>query len=645
MRYLQLVILFLSFSLLAKGQDELKSPDGKIKLTIQSNQSLSFSAKLNGQEMINKAELEFLFNKESILAKNKFKSRSYHEKDMIKPVVSHKNSTVKHEYNALELKLNAKCSIQLRAYNEGVAYRYITNVKNEVEVHEKLEITFSDDYNSWASLYKTYQGCYQEEYTKLNVSQFPDTMYTYLPYLLGDKKGNKILITEADHYDYPHMFLKKGEKENQLTATFPPYPLETELYGDRRSRITKEADFIAKTKGTRSFPWRVFLLTENDGQLIESDMIYCLSRENKKKDNSWIKPGRVAWDWWNASNLYGVDFESGLNTKTWKYYIDFAAKNGLEYIILDEGWSVSTRDLTKANPETDLQYLIDYGKKKGVGIILWATWRALNEQWEVLDKFVEWGAAGIKVDFMDRADQWMVNFYEKAAKETYKRKLLIDFHGAFKPTGLRRSYPNIVSYEGVGGLEESKWSKQNTPEFNLELPFIRMVCGPMDYTPGAMRNFHSKEFKWNFNRPSSQGTRCHQIALFVIYESGVQMFADSPSNYEREQETTDFLTQIPNTWDETKVLEAKVGEYLVMARRKGNTWFLAGLTNDESREYNIDLSFLAEHKYGIEMMQDGINSDKFAEDYKISKKEINKHDKFKLKMNKEGGFVAIIKPL
>ena len=642
MKYL-LVIIALMFSCIhAKSNEIITSPNQKIKLIISTGEKLKFSVEINDTELIKNATLDLLFDQKRIYTNPnpKIKLKNIEESTSIFP--AYKNNKAVNNYTEGILDYGSKGRVEFRVYNDGVAYRYVTNIKREVKVNEKLELTFSDDYNSWASLYKTYQGCYQEEYTQVSISQFPDSMYSYLPYLLGDKNGNKIFISEADHYDFPHMFLQKGEGKNQLRATFPPYPIETELYGDRRSRITKEAEYVAKTRGNRSFPWRVFLLTENDGQLIESDLIYCLSRENKEKDNSWVKPGRVAWDWWNASNLYGVDFESGLNTKTWKYYIDFAANNGLEYIILDEGWSVSTTDLTKPNPETDLQYLIDYGKEKGVGIILWATWRALNTQWEVLDKFVEWGAVGVKVDFMDRADQWMVNFYEKAAKETYKRKLLIDFHGAFKPTGLRRSYPNIVSYEGVGGLEESKWSKQNTVEFNLELPFIRMVCGPMDYTPGAMRNFHSEEFKWNFNRPSSQGTRCHQIALFVVYESGIQMFADSPSNYEREQETTDFLTQIPNTWDETKVLEAKVGEYLVLARRKGEKWFLAGLTNHESREFDIDLSFLDKAEYKAQIMQDGINSDKFAEDYKIFNQIVNKEDKLKLRMNKEGGFVAIL---
>ena len=540
------ISLFFCFNLFA--EEVLKSPDGNVKLIIDTENKLAFTVERSGELLIKQAKLDFIFDDESLLRKSILKVKRTYLEELIEVPVAYKNKQIKNSCNVLSVTYSKSLTIEFRAYNEGVAYRYITNVDREVEVNEVFDVTFSEDYNTWSSLLKNkFTSAYQLPYKQVHVSEFPDSTYTYLPLLVGADSGKKVLFTEADHFDYPHMFMQNSDTNNTLSALFPPFPLETQLYGDRRSRITKAADYIAKTNGKRSFPWRVLFVTENDGDLIESDLVYALSRQIKE-DASWVKPGRIAWDWFNASNLYGVDFKAGLNTATWKYYVDFAADHGLEYVILDEGWSISTTDLTQPNPELELQYLIDYAKGRNVGIILWTTWRALNTQWEVLDKFVEWGAAGIKVDFMDRADQWMVNFYEKTAEETYKRQLLLDFHGSFKPTGLRRSYPNILAYEGVNGLEASKWSKDNTVENNLELPFIRMVCGPMDYTPGAMRNFHSKEFKFNFNRPASQGTRCHQVALFVAYESGLQMFADSPSNYEREQETIDFPTLfVPRT--------------------------------------------------------------------------------------------------
>lgn len=639
-----LVLLFAFISQLGLTQELLDSPDKNLTVLVNMTGGINFSVQLHGETMIEQASIDLLYDGSSVVPNKKPTLIKKQVKATNVPVVSLKNEIIKNQYNNYEFRFSNKVSIEFKVYNEGFAYRYITKYRKEVKVNETLELIFGKNYKSWASLQETFQSSYQEKYTKMEISKFPDTLKTYLPFLLGSSSGKKVMLTEADLYDYPHMFLEKGCEPDQLVATFPGFPLETEFYGDRRSRIKEEASYIALTSGDRSYPWRVFITTSKDKQLIESEIVYNLSREaTSQQDHSWIKPGRVAWDWWNASNLHGVDFKTGLNTDTWKYYIDFAAENGLEYVILDEGWSYSTTDLTRSNSDTDLGYLIDYGNSRGVGIILWTTWRALNDNWSILDEFVKWGVSGIKVDFMDRADQWMVNFYEKAAKETYVRKLLIDFHGAFKPTGLRKVYPNILSYEGVGGLEESKWSNQNTPESNLELPFIRMACGPMDYTPGAMRNYHSDEFKWNFNRPSSQGTRAHQVALFVMYESGLQMFADSPSNYNKEKETLRFLRQIPNTWDETKVFYAKVGQYLVLARKKGKTWYMAGLTDGVEREFSLDLSFLEDDFYVAQIMEDGINSNTFAEDYKITHQKVSRNDRLKIKMNKEGGFVAIFK--
>ena len=631
------IILIIS---LANGfsNHSLKSPNGKIEVIVETENSISFSVILNGKLLIKNVDIELIFNSEAVYPSGKkYKASTKEIDEIVNPQVSYKDSRIEDNYNLLRFDFKNNFSLEFRAYNDGIAYRHITNKDEEVEVNEIANFTFNDDFKLWASPIKAFQSSYEVPYQQLNISAFPDTMNTYLPLLIADNEGNKILMTEADIYDYPHMFLKSGEA-NQLTSTFPPFPLETELIGDRGSKIIKGADYIAKTNAKRTFPWRMMIITENDAQLVKSNMVYLLSRNTVIENPSWIKPGRVAWDWWNASNLYGVDFESGINTETYKYYIDFASNNKLEYIILDEGWSISTTDLTKANPDLDLEALIAYGNTKNVKIILWATWRAIDEQWFVLDAFRDWGAAGVKIDFMNRADQWMVNFYEKAAKETAKRELLVDFHGAHKPTGLRRAYPNVVSYEGVCGLEQSKWSKRNSPENNITIPFIRMVCGPMDYTPGAMRNFQSEKFTPNFIRPASQGTRAHQVALFIVYESGIQMFADSPTNYEREQETTDFLAEIPVTWDEIRVLKAKVGEYIIVARRSGENWFIGGLTDNTERTFTLDLSFLGSKDYNAVILQDGINSDKFAEDYKITEQTISNDTEFKITMKKGGGF-------
>jgi alpha-glucosidase len=639
--FLMIIIYGFSSSLIA--QYELTSPDGKIKAAINFENELNFSAALNEAIIIKNASADLSFNGLSLLENAKLKKTEKESvSEEVKPIISLKESTILNNYNQLRLVFNNDLAVEFRAFNDGIAYRFVTDIDKEVDVNEKASIEFSGNDKMWASPVDEYVCSYEVAYEKVNINDFRDTMNTYLPILLEDQTGCKILITDADVFDYPHMFFKKG-RENTLEATFPPYPLETTLIGDRRSKVTNGADYIAKTNGNRSFPWRVMIIAETDAQLVASNRVYLLSRENELENTEWIKPGRVAWDWWNANNLYGVDFESGLNTATYKYYIDFASEYGLEYIILDEGWSVSTTDISQPNPALDLFELIRYGKEKNVGIILWASWRAIESQFFVMETYKNWGVKGIKVDFMDRADQWMVNYYEKVAREAARNQLLVDFHGAFKPAGLHKAYPNVLAHEGVRGLENSKWSASITPEHDLTLPFIRMVSGPMDYTPGAMRNFQSAEFKPVFNRPGSQGTRCHQVAMFIIYESGIQMLADSPSNYEREPETTEFIAGIPNTWDELKVLEAKVGEYLVVARRKGDSWYIGAMNNDSARTIKISLSFLSVGEKKALIMQDGINANMFAEDYKRLETTVTNGSQLTIKMAKGGGFAAIIK--
>ena len=372
-------------------------------------------------------------------------------------------------------------------------------------------------------------------------------------------------------------------------------------------------------------------------------MVYKLAKPLQLTDTSWIKPGKVAWDWWNANNVYGVDFRAGINTETYKYYIDFAAKYGLEYIILDEGWYV-LGDLMKVVEGMDMEALFRYAKSKNVGIIPWVIWKTLDDQLtEAMDQFEKWGAKGLKVDFMQRDDQWMVNYYDKIAKEGAKRHMLIDFHGSFKPTGLRRAYPNVITREGVRGLENCKWGTAANPEYNVTIPFIRMVAGPMDYTPGAMINAQKRDFQAIFNRPMSLGTRCHQLAMYVVYESPLQMLADSPSNYLKEPECMEFLAKVPTVWDETKVLDAKVADYLLIARKSGSEWYVGAMTDWTGRELTVDFSFLGPGQHSIEIYKDGINADRHGNDYKKETSKVSASDTMKIKLAPGGGWAAIIR--
>jgi alpha-glucosidase len=408
-----------------------------------------------------------------------------------------------------------------------------------------------------------------------------------LPVLVASSGGAKLLITESDLRSYPGLYLQ-GRGGGGLDGLFPAFPAAEEQTRDRTVRVVEREDYLARVSGPRTFPWRVFLVAREDRELVESTLVFRLASPNRIEDPSWIRPGKVAWDWWNASSLRGVDFESGLNTDTYLHFIDFAADHGIEYIILDEGWS-DPADFDALNPDMDLPALLARGKEKGVGLILWVVWKTLDDDLEAtLDRFAEWGVVGIKVDFMQRDDQPMVDYYWRVAEAAARRKLLVDFHGAYKPSGLRRAYPNVLTREGVMGLEHSKWSADPTPDHNVTLPFIRMVAGPMDYTPGAMRNAQPERFTAVFDRPMSLGTRAHQMAMYVVYESPLQMLSDSPSDYVREPECLAFIVDVPTVWDETRVLSGSVGEWIAVARRRGEDWFVGAMTNGSERDLTPD---------------------------------------------------------
>lgn len=625
----------------------VKSPDNRLELIVNKD-GKTFSFGTVDRQFVKQANIDLIFNSKSVYANQKVR-RVSKKKNFFETVqyVPYKNSKFSTASNSIVIEYNNKNAIEFQVFNDGFAYRYITKKNTVVEVNEKAEIEFSEDMKMWASpiSIETFGNSYEVPYEEVNINAFSTEKQTYLPLLLGNGSGHKMLLTDVNVFDYPNSFFRKSlSKKNTLEAFYPPFPLETELIGDRKSKIKKGADYIAKTNGNRNFPWRLFVFAETDAGLVQSNLTYVLAEDKRFDDLSWIKPGRVAWDWWNSVNLKGVDFESGFNTDTYKYYIDFASKYGLEYVILDEGWSVSTTDISQPRSDLNLFELIRYAKSKNVDLILWASWRAIESQFFVLERYSQWGIKGIKVDFMDRADQWMVNFYERVAAEGAKHKLLVNFHGAYKPTGLQRTFPNVINFEGVCGLEQNKWSKdRNTPKHNLTIPFIRMVTGPMDYTPVAMRNFHQKEYSFNFHRPGSMTTRAHEVATFVVFEGPLQMLADSPTNYEGEEATTKFLSLLPTTWDELKVLKAEIGSCLVLARRKGDNWYVAGLNNnDMSREFTLDLSFITKNNSVAKIFKDGINTHRHAEDFTVEEKKLTADKTMKLKMAAGGGFVIII---
>lgn len=641
-----LLLLFLSitFVLSAQKKAELQSPNGEIKVSLSISDKIYYTISYSNDVLLEKNHLSLNLGNEILGLNPKLSGQKTNKvNEVLTPVVPLKYSSVKNQYNSLLLTFKGDYSVEFRAFDDGIAYRFITNKKGDVEVlGEDFTINFPANYLLHLQQPGGFKTAYEEPYTHVESNEWKATdRMSVLPVLIDTKKKYKILISESDLSDYPCMFLK-GNGANGVQSTFPKAPLEFGEDGDRSLKIVKEADYIAKTTGKRNFPWRYFVITKDDKQLIENTMTYRLATKSQLQDVSWIKPGQVSWEWWNEASPYGpdVNFVAGFNLDTYKYYIDFASKYGIEYIIMDEGWAKSTRDPYTPNPKVDVHELIRYGKEKNVGIILWLTWLVVENNPDIFKTFSEWGVKGVKIDFMDRSDQWMVNYYERIAKEAAKYNILVDYHGSFKPAGIEYKYPNILSYEGVRGMEQMEGC---TPENSVYFPFMRNAVGPMDYTPGAMISMQPERYCGNRPNSASIGTRAYQLALFVIFESGLQMLADNPTLYYRNEDCTKFITDVPVTWDETRALQAKAGEYAVVAKRKGNKWYIGGMTNNTERQLEISLDFLnAGTSYKMTSFEDGINAGRQAMDYCRKESHVKSGDKIQIKMARNGGFAAVI---
>ena len=646
MKHNLLLLLFLSiaFGISAQKKAELQSPNGEIKVSLSISDKIYYTISYNNDVLLEKNHLSLNLGNETLGLNPKLSGQKANKvNEVLTPVVPLKYSSVKNQYNSLLLTFKGDYSVEFRAFDDGIAYRFITNKKGDVEVlGEDFAINFPSNYLLHLQQPGGFKTAYEEPYTHVESNEWKATdRMSVLPILIDTKKKYKILISESDLSDYPCMFLK-GNGANGVQSTFPKAPLEFGEDGDRSLKIVTEADYIAKTTGKRNFPWRYFVITKDDKQLIENTMTYRLATKSQLQDVSWIKPGQVSWEWWNEASPYGpdVNFVAGFNLETYKYYIDFASKYGIEYIIMDEGWAKSTRDPYTPNPKVDVHELIRYGKEKNVGIILWLTWLVVENNPDIFKTFSEWGVKGVKIDFMDRSDQWMVNYYERIAKEAAKYNILVDYHGSFKPAGIEYKYPNILSYEGVRGMEQMEGC---TPENSVYFPFMRNAVGPMDYTPGAMISMQPERYCGHRPNSASIGTRAYQLALFVIFESGLQMLADNPTFYYRNEDCTKFITDVPVTWDETRALEAKAGEYALVAKRKGNKWYIGGMTNNTERQLEISLDFLnAGTSYKMTSFEDGINAGRQAMDYRRKESHVKSGDKIQIKMARNGGFAAVI---
>ena len=598
------------------------SPDTKTVLTVNVNGAISFAVSHSGKSLLEPSSISVSTDsaREPVWKVTRFTQRT--QDQWLHPQVAVKFSTIEDHYNEGVLLFKNNNTLVIRAYNNGVAYRWILNRTGSYRVwNETLHLQFHLPDSAWYPLEDNFYSHNERIFRPYALDSIGTDQLGSLPTLINEQ-GTKVLFTEADLYDYAGMWLR-GDNKGGFDATFPNYPKEMKETSVRDRKVLSREPFIATGQGQKLLPWRVLAIADQDADLLINTLVYQLSRAaDAGTDYSWVNPGKVSWDWWNDNNVYGVDFRAGINTDTYKYYVDFAAKYGLSYIILDEGWS-PVGDIMKVVPDLDMEALLAYAREKQVGIILWVSWLSLDKQLEpALDLYARWGVKGIKVDFMQRDDQVMVNYYEKVAKATASRKMLVDFHGAYKPTGLDRLYPNALTREGVFGNENSKWSddrdpREIGPEHNVTLPFTRMVTGPMDYTPGAMLNAQKDAWRAIYSTPMSKGTRCQQLAMYVVYESPLQMLCDNPTHYYKEPECMDFLQTVPAVWDTMVVLKAKVGDFVAIARRSHNgDWYIGAMTDWTPRDMTLDLFFLGAGQWLMDNWQDGINADRNAQDFK-----------------------------
>ncbi len=625
---------------------KLASPNGRIGVRIDLLDRVRWSVTLDGKPILTGGEASMKVDDLVLGLRPRLKAARGSSVDRtMEPVVRRKAAKLTERYKELRLEMQGRYALVFRAYDDGVAYRFETALpQKEVKVYEEqMVLHFPGEPRVFYPREDSFFSHNERKFLDLALREVGPTTLASVPAIVAEGDGVRIAVTDADVEGYPGLWLV-GTGDDGLAATFPPYPLEEKLERDRDLRVARAADYLAVTTGTRAYPWRVMGIAEKDAGLIESSLPYLLAKPSEVADTSWIRPGKVAWDWWNALNLRGVDFEAGVNDATYRHYIDFAAQHGIEYVVLDEGWYV-LGDILDVVPKIDVAALTAYGRDKGVGVILWAVWKTLDDKLEpALDQLERWGVKGIKVDFMQRDDQKVIDFYHRVCREAAKRKLLVDFHGAVRPALMTRTWPNLISTEGVMGLEHDKWSRDTDPEHELTLPFTRMYLGPMDFTPGAMLNASKADFAPIFGEPMSQGTRCHQLAMYVVFESPLQMLADSPSHYAREPEAMEFLGPVPSVWDETHALDGRIGDYVAVARRSGTAWYVGAMTDWTPRELSIDLSFLPEGSFDLDAFEDGVNAGRNGSDYRRVKSTVDRNTRLTLRLAAGGGWAARLSP-
>ncbi|UZR97504.1 glycoside hydrolase family 97 protein [Chondrinema litorale] len=641
----------------AKKDIQVSSPDKNVQATIDVKNGLQYAVVFNNDTIIEQSAIDLDLKEFGTLSNFEVVNSTTNTVDDTWSRVWGKRKKVKNNYNELHIQLKEQASsilvdLYVRAYNDGIGIRYgfpeQEKMKSFELAKEKTQFKFTEDHTVWRADYQTYKSSQETEFLNAKLSDIKPSQLIGMPLLVQAKDKAYAVITEANLTDWSGAFLRSTDSlKNTMVTELAPLPNDT---------------LIAVKRNTPAVsPWRVVMLAENPGELVESDIIQNLNDPIAIEDASWIQPGVSAWDWW-WSNKYApsANFELGPNQETMKYFIDFAAEMGWEYQIVDWQWYGEPFDETggRSNPNVDIttpieginiEELVKYANSKNVKIIVWGHWESLKNQLdEALATYEKWGVSGIKIDFMDRQDQEMVNYYHTVVKKAAEHHLVVDFHGAYKPTGFSRTYPNLITREGVMGNEYSKWSDRVTPEHNVTLPFTRGLLGEMDYTPVAFRNVTPENFVLESDAadhsPMVQSTRCHQLAMPVVYESAFGVFCDSPDNY-RKGIGLEFLQAVPTTWDESKVLNAAVGDYITVARKSGDTWFIGSMTDATERELNIDLSFLEDGNYKVILFQDDEDANEYPDHAVRKVLTVKNTDQLNVKLAQGGGFAAILKKM
>ena len=646
-----LFTLLLLFQLvLGNAQTSVTSPDSTIRVSVTGGKTLLISAQYKGTVILEPSEIGLLIRKSNsnwTIGKTSLQKKD----ENIFPPIPEKRKVIRDYYQQLNIDFKSKTSLQVRVYNDGFAYRFTSAYKDSITIEKEIARYTLPDRTIFCGSPVTkrpdvdiFHTSFEEPYMMKPTDSISSDLLFFSPLMVGYPNEMRAIITESDLEDYPGMFLKFGG-DKRLEGVNAGYPLEVKMNQGEfpQEVVSRRADFIARTKGNRTFPWRVFLLSERDAQLPANDLVYRLGAPSRISDTQWIKPGKGTDEWIIGINLFNVPFKAGVNTGTYKFYIDFAKRFGFQRIMMDAGWS-ETSDLFKINPEIDMEEISSYAKMQGISLSMWTLASTLDRQLEpALKQFKKWGVDFIMTDFMDRDDQKMVNFYHRIARACAAEKIMIMFHGAFKPAGFSRTWPNAITREGVLGAEYNIWSEKANPDHDLLLPFIRMTSGPMDYEPGILDNATKKTFRPISEKVMSMGTRMHQAAMFIVFESPIQLFSGNPSQGLLEPDFMELLGSIPTVWDETFVLDGKVGEYIVTARKKGSDFYVAGMANWNGRAVEVDFSFLDEGDYDAVVVLDGLNADRYPSDYAIAKQTINKESKGNYTMAKGGGFIVVLK--